>query len=111
MPTLKIVDESQTYIHEFINTLGITINFSNVLILMVSVFAFKGFIKFLSSSYQVSIFQSFIKNIRLKIITSFNKINFKYFSSADVGRIQNTFTTEVDRVSSACRFYLKELNH
>lgn len=103
----KVVDESQTPIHEFINTLGITINFSNVLILMVSVFIFKGLMRFLSSSYQVNIFQSFIKNIRLNIITSFNQINFKYFSSTDVGRIQNTFTTEVDRVSSACRFYLK----
>ena len=103
----KIIDESQTPLHEFINTLGITINFTNVLILMVAVFTFKGFMKFISSSYQVNIFQSFIKNVRLKTIYSFNKINFKYFSAADVGRIQNTFTTEVDRVSSACRFYLK----
>lgn len=103
----EVVDESQTPIHELINTLGITINFSNVLILMVSVFLFKAIMKFLSSSYQVNIFQSFIKNIRFKMITSFNQINFKYFSSADIGRIQNTFTTEVVRVSSACRFYLK----
>jgi len=103
----KVVGESQTPINEFINTIGITINFTNVLILMAAVFTFKGFMKFISSSYQVYIFQSFIKNIRLKTISSFNKINFKYFSTADVGRIQNTFTTEVDRVSSACRFYLK----
>ncbi len=103
----QIIDESQTPIDEFINTLGITINFTNVLILMVVIFTFKGIMKFISGSYQVNIFQSFIKNIRLKTISSFNKINFKYFSTADVGRIQNTFTSEVDRVSSACRFYLK----
>lgn len=103
----KVLDESQTPIHELINTLNISINLSNVLVLMVSIFLFKGSMIFLSSSYQVNIFQSFIKNIRIKIITSFNQIDFKYFSSSDVGRIQNTFTTEVDRVSGACRFYLK----
>lgn len=103
----KIIDASQTPIHEFINMLGITINFSNVLILMVSVFLFKGIMKFFSSFYQVNIFQSFIRKIRLKTISSFNKINFKYFTIADVGRIQNTFTSDVNRVSSACRSYLK----
>ena len=36
-----------------------------------------------------------------------HKIKFKYFSSANVGRIQNTFTLEIDRVSSASRFYLR----
>ena len=103
----EIIDESKTPIHELINTLGISTNLSNILILMVFVFTFKGLMKFISSFYQVNIFQSFIKNTRIKIISSFNKINFKYFSTTDIGRVQNTLTTEVDRVSNACRVYLK----
>ena len=75
----QVVDESQTPIHEFINSLGITINLSNVLILMVSVFLFKGIMKFLSSSYQVNIFQSFIKNIRLKIYPALIKLISSFF--------------------------------
>jgi subfamily B ATP-binding cassette protein MsbA len=63
--------------------------------------------KFASSSYQVIVFQSFIKSLRLKMFLHFDQIKFKYFSSADVGRIQNTFTLEIDRVSSASRFYLR----
>ena len=52
----KGIGESKTPVNEFINTLGITINFTNVLILMLAVFTFKGFMKFISSSYQVIIF-------------------------------------------------------
>jgi subfamily B ATP-binding cassette protein MsbA len=63
--------------------------------------------KFASSSYQVIVFQSFIKSLRLKMFVNFDQIKFKYFTSSDVGRIQNTFTLEVDRVSSASRFYLR----
>ena len=103
----KVNDTSQTPIHEFINTLGINTTFTNVLFLMLIIFSFKGFMKFLSTSYQVIVFQSFIKKVRLKMFTKFDKIKFEYFSSADVGRIQNTFTLEIDRVSSASRFYLK----
>ena len=103
----KVTDASQTPVHEFINTLGITITFTNVLFLMLVVFSFKGFMKFASSSYQVIAFQSFIKSLRLKMFVNFDQIKFKYFTSSDVGRIQNTFTLEVDRVSSASRFYLR----
>jgi subfamily B ATP-binding cassette protein MsbA len=74
---------------------------------MLLVFSFKGLMKIVTSSYQVIVFQSFIKNLRLKMFVNFDQIKFKFFSSADVGRIQNTFTTEVERVSSASRFYLK----
>lgn len=114
MPLLELVgnpdqvtDATQTPVHEFINTLGITITFTNVLFLMLVVFSFKGFMKFASSSYQVIVFQSFIKSLRLKMFVNFDQIKFKYFTSSDVGRIQNTFTLEVDRVSSASRFYLR----
>jgi subfamily B ATP-binding cassette protein MsbA len=114
MPLLELVgnpdqvtDASRTPAHEFINTLGITITFTNVLFLMLVVFSFKGFMKFASSSYQVIVFQSFIKSLRLKMFLDFDQIKFKYFTSSDVGRIQNTFTLEVDRVSSASRFYLR----
>ena len=105
----KVTDASQTPVHEFINTLGITITFTNVLFLMLVVFSFKGFMKFASSSYQVIVFQSFIKSLRLKMFVNFDQIKFKYFTSSDVGRIQNTFTLEVDRVSSASRFYLRAI--
>lgn len=114
MPLLELVgnpdqvtDATQTPVHEFINTLGITITFTNVLFLMLVVFSFKGFMKFASSSYRVIVFQSFIKSLRLKMFVNFDQIKFKYFTSSDVGRIQNTFTLEVDRVSSASRFYLR----
>mgnify|MGYP007000230338 CR=1 len=50
--TDKVSDASQTPIHEFINTLGINITFTNVLLLMLVVFSFKGFMKFASTSYQ-----------------------------------------------------------
>ena len=103
----KVTDASRTPVHEFINTLGISITFTNVLLLMLVVFSFKGFMKFASTSYQVIVFQSFIKSLRLKIFSNFDQIKFKYFSSANVGRIQNTFTLEIDRVSSASRFYLR----
>ena len=116
MPLLELVgnpdqvtDATQTPVHEFINTLGITITFTNVLFLMLVVFSFKGFMKFASSSYQVIVFQSFIKSLRLKMFVNFDQIKFKYFTSSDVGRIQNTFTLEVDRVSSASRFYLRAI--
>ena len=106
----KIIDASPTPIQEFSNSLGIKINLVNVLTAMIAFFLLKGLMKFISGTYQVHIFQSFIKKIRFKTFSSFNKVDFKYFSTADVGRIQNTLTSEVERVSSACRIYLKGID-
>ena len=90
-PDNEVVDKS--YFQETLESIGFLINFNNVMILMLFVFVLKGLMKFLSLSYQVNLFQIFIKKIRLDTFNSFHDLNFKHFITQDIGHIQNSFTS------------------
>jgi len=89
------------FLIEFIEFIGFDLSLGVVLIFMFLFFAFKGFAKYASLVYRIILQQELIKNIRLNVLHSLNKVQFKYFVTSDVGRIQNTMTGEVDRIQGA----------
>lgn len=89
------------FLIEFIESIGFDLSLGVVLIFMFLFFAFKGFAKYASLVYRIILQQELIKNIRLKALRALNKVEFKFFVTSDVGRIQNTMTGEVDRIQSA----------
>ena len=95
---------------DFIHKTGIDLNITNILILLMLIFLFKAIFKLLASIFQVNLHIKFIRSIRIELFKSFFNLNYKYFVTQDVGHIQNTFTGEVSKVSSACKSYLTSLN-
>lgn len=89
------------------HAIGLSITLHSVLLIIAVFFIAKGIAFYIQGVYQVKVQQYFISKIRVDNIRNLNKLDYKYFVNADVGRIQNTLTGEVDRVSRACQYYFK----
>ena len=86
-------------------SVGLNLSISSVLLFMFLFFCFKGIALYINSIYGVILQQRFIKKIRLNLLNSLNRISFKKFILSDAGRIQNTMSGEVDRVAQSFRTY------
>lgn len=80
-------------------TLGITLS------LMAIFFILKGIAQYLNGMYRVRVQQYFVKRLRDSLITGITALDFRKFIQTDAGRIQNSLTGEVDRVSRAYQTY------
>jgi ABC-type multidrug transport system fused ATPase/permease subunit len=116
LPLLQMVNDGDSmsgiqgmgkleFIMDGIKSLGVKITLVSILVIIFVFFLFKGFAKYISSYYRVKVQQFFIKKVRLKMLNTFNKMSFKKFISADVGRVQNTMSGEVDKVARAFMMY------
>lgn len=121
-PLLKIVSGSEdladsadmgnlAYVISGIESLGIPMTLVTVLLFMVLFFSLKGFAKYCQSIYLVILQQKFIRDIRLRSLNLLNNIRFKAFITSDIGRIQNTMTTEVERSQQSFKAYFESLQH
>ncbi len=88
-----------SFLLEFLDNLGLSLNLATVLGFMIILFFLKGLMQYGNGVYRMLTLQKFIKKIRFQNIKGMNNLAYKYFVSADVGRIQNTLTGEVDRVA------------
>lgn len=84
-----------------LNEFGIQLNLVNALIFLLFFFVLKGFATYFSVFYKVLVRQYFVRTLRLKLINYFTRYSYKSFVLSDVGRIQNTLTGEVAKVSIA----------
>jgi ABC-type multidrug transport system fused ATPase/permease subunit len=96
---------SLSFLVEGISALGIPFNLYSILLIILFFFTFKGLMKFLEGYLRVVYQQFFIRNIRISNTESLANFSYNNFVNADSGRIQNTFTGEVERVNSAYRAY------
>lgn len=85
--------------------LGINLTLWVALAMMAIFFILKGIATYFSEAYKVSTGQVFMSTIRLRLTELFTGYSYKNFVSSDVGRIQNTFTAEVNKVYLAYRYY------
>ncbi|WP_438966789.1 ABC transporter ATP-binding protein [Flavobacterium sp.] len=119
MPLLEMVNDAQqangsslgnlSFLIVGMERIGLSLNLTSVLVLMVFFFVFKGVIKFISSLYNATLRKFFINKLRNHLLSSFNQIKFKYFVTSDVGRIQNTMSVEIERASAAFYNYANTL--
>ncbi len=111
LPLLELVSETGQvdgrmlgkldFIVNGLTRLGLSMNLITVLILMMLFFILKAIAKFAAHAYRVIIQNYFIRNLREQIIGVFIHLRYKYFVNAEAGRIQNTMSGEVERVSHA----------
>lgn len=93
------------FIVDGMEAIGLDLTLGTVLLFMLIFFAFKGMASYVSLVYNVILQLRFIKSVRLNLLNSLNRMSFKKFILSDAGRIQNTMSGEVDRVSIAYRSY------
>jgi len=94
-----------------LNAVGIELDLTNILILLATFFLLKGIAVYFSHIISVNIRESFIRKIRLNLTNDLSQMSFKAFVGSDVGRIQNTMSGEVGRLSSAYESYFDTMQH
>lgn len=115
LPLLQMIDESSSvdpeslgklaFLLNGLTALGLSLNLATILFIMCAFFILKGFAQYGNSMYNVTLKQFFVKTIRINISKNLSKMSYKTFVQADAGRIQNTMTGEVTRVSKAYESY------
>lgn len=94
-----------------IDYLGIPPDLVTILGLIFFFFILKGIAKYLEGYVRVRYQQYFIRRIRIRNIDLLDLYDYQRFVRSDVGRIQNSFTGEVERISNAFRFYFKAFQY
>jgi ABC-type multidrug transport system fused ATPase/permease subunit len=84
---------------------GISLTLGVVLFIILFFFTLKGLMKFAEGYVRVMYEQRFINTIRMRNIDGLSNYSYNVFVNSDTGRIQNTFSGEVERVKQAYRFY------
>jgi len=100
-----------SFLPEFLESIGITLNLVNVLLIILCFFALKGIVTFIEGYFKVVYQQLFMREIRITNINLLNTYSFKSFLKSDPGMIQNTFSSEVGRVNIAYRSYFRAIEY
>ncbi|MCE3280299.1 MAG: ATP-binding cassette, subfamily MsbA [Bacteroidetes bacterium] len=114
LPLLKMVDEGSSasegmgnmrFLTDGLGALGIGLNLSSVLCVILFFFVLKGLMKFFESYYRVALLQDFILKLRYESVDKLSTYTYKAFITADSGKIQNTLSGEIGRVVTAYTSY------
>ena len=100
-----------SFLPESLEAMGIEMNLVNVLLIILFFFCMKGVVTFIEGYVQVLYQQRFMRQIRISNINLLNSFNFRSFVKSDVGKIQNTFSGEVERVNVAYKSYFKSIEY
>lgn len=98
------------FVIKAITDMGFVLDLKTTLFFLSLFFVLKGALSFLGNKYQVNIRQMFLRKLRLSLLDDFNSIRFEEFMKWDIGRIQNSFTTETERITVAFFNYFKAMN-
>lgn len=119
LPLLQMVDgNSQVrseelgslgFITKSIEGMGLTLNLPTVLLFMLLFFSLKGVARFLEAYYRNGVQYYFLRLLRLKGINLLRGYAYRVFVNGDTGRIQNTLSGEINRVSAASNSYFMTL--
>lgn len=100
-----------SFIIDAMKTIGLPFTLTGILMVMLVFFGAKGFFKFLEGLYRVINQRFFIKKLRFSNIDLLSNYSYRAFVLSDSGRIQNTFSGEVERVVTAYRSYFSAVQY
>ncbi|TXF90944.1 ABC transporter ATP-binding protein [Neolewinella aurantiaca] len=102
---------NMAFLLEAIAATGLGVNLVNLLLIMLGFFVLKGVAKFASEYYRVILRQRFANKMRLNNMRLLARYDYAAFMGADSGRIQNSFSAEVNRVTMAYQHYFVMLQY
>ncbi|MCR9134122.1 MAG: ABC transporter ATP-binding protein/permease [bacterium] len=120
LPLLELVADQDTqatneqmgnlaFILQGLQSLGLQLTLTVVLLTMLTFFILKGIAKYMSAYLNVVYQQFFTKKIRIENIDALSQYSYAAFVTADAGAIQNTLSGEVQRIVLAFGRYLQIL--
>lgn len=98
-----------SFLLEILEKVGIGVSVSNILLFMTFLFMLKGILKFLDSYYKIFLQITFVKGLRFQMLDGLENVNYRHFITMDAGRIQNTLSGEVYKVTSTFISYFNTL--
>ncbi|RAI89517.1 ABC transporter ATP-binding protein [Algoriphagus yeomjeoni] len=99
------------FLLDFMNSIGFNLNVGNILIFMTILFLVKGIFKFFDSYYKVSLQIFFVKKLRFQMLNGMEEVSYQNFVGMDAGRIQNTLSAEVYKVTASFISYFNTLQY
>jgi ABC-type multidrug transport system fused ATPase/permease subunit len=88
-----------------IRNMGFELTITTVLVVMASLFVFKGIMKYTQMKFYAGLRELFIKKVRHRLVNNLEGLSYSGFLKIDSGKIQNTLTVEVQRLFTAFHFY------
>ncbi len=111
LPLLQMIDDPNSvdseglgnfqFLVEGMQNIGLSLNLVSILMVMSVFFILKGLAQYINSLYDVNLRQFFVKTIRINLSNALTQMSYKAFVTSDAGRIQNTMSGEVMRISKA----------
>ncbi|MGV4415207.1 ABC transporter ATP-binding protein [Chryseobacterium sp. T1] len=105
LPLLQMADGGSTtdmgnlsFITDGLLAMGIQLSIIKALFILVLVFFLKGVVIYYSGIYRIKTQQLLTRKIRMNIINEFVTFPYEEYVSTDVGKVQNIFIGEVDRL-------------
>ncbi len=94
------------HFQDALNYLELPISVNSVLVIMLSFFIIKAVFRYADVYYRAYANSFFIKKLRIKFIYLISCLEYNKFIKIDLGKIQNSITTEVVNINSAYTHYI-----
>lgn len=96
-----------SFIIDVFNYFGVQLTLISLFVLMITFFSFKGLFQYFAEFKKAEYVQYFTKVVRVKLIDALRNLTFKKFATSDVGKIQNTLSGEVIKITVAFGSYMQ----
>lgn len=94
------------FIIDGFNKLGVPLNVSSVLLLILIIFSLKGLLTYILSMEQVDLRQKYGIGMRIRQLKEFKNLSYKGLLALDAGNIQNAMTVELGKNVQALNQFL-----
>ena len=98
-----------SFLLDWIEALGFGLNLNVILIVMVALFLFKSVLKFYDGIWKTKLQMEFVKKLRYEMVDGLGGMGYKDFVKLDAGKIQNTLSGEVFKVTYSFLTYFSTI--
>jgi subfamily B ATP-binding cassette protein MsbA len=88
-----------------IRKMGFELTITTVLVILASLFVFKGLMKYTQMRFYAGLREQFTKKVRHRLVNNLEGLSYSGYLKIDSGKIQNTLTVEVQRLFMSFHFY------
>ncbi len=99
------------FLLDWIELLGFGLSLNVLLFVMVALFVLKSFLKFYDGMFKTKLQMEFVKRLRYEMVDGLGGITYKNFVNLDAGKIQNTLSGEVFKVTYSFLTYFSTIQY
>lgn len=119
VPLLAIATKTETgeslgklqFVVDFIEKIGLELNLTTALLLMISIFILKGIFYYIRTLYFTKLRLKGIRTIRLRLASGLRNLSYSGFTDLDAGTIQNNMVGQTARLIGALSAYFTTIQH